>query len=293
MVNDLINKPKVILIDSSSVGARALFTMGSLSYKEMPTGVIYGFLKTIQDIATEFKTNDFMFFWDSKKSLRRELFPEYKIKRVDKRTKKEKEMWEIAYEQYDNLRLNILPNFGWLNQFISKGYEADDLLHQAASQLHKNHEVIMVTTDEDMYQTLEYCSIYKPSTKKEFDQLDFINKYGINSSDWSTVKALAGCKSDEVPGIPGIGEKKAIQFIRRELKRSTKAYQSIISELGREIVKRNRPLVTLPFEGLPELEFWENDFNFDAFVKLCDDLGMVSLLGHYSRREWETILNDS
>lgn len=286
-------KPKVILIDCGCIGARAVFTMGDLSYNEAPTGVIYGFLKEIQRIATEFKTSDFMFFWDSKKSLRKDLFPEYKEKRVDKRTKKQKEIWSIAYEQYDILREDYLPRMGWANQFLAYGYEGDDLLHQAAVQLHTDYEVIMVTSDEDMYQSLDYCSIYNPSTRKEFDRLDLMNKFGVLPEEWARMKCLAGCTSDEVPGIPGVGNKTAIKFILGDLKRTHKTYNAIVSGVWTDVIKRNRKLVTLPFEGTPTLEFWENDLHLDSFVEICENLGMVTLLGHYSLTEWEKILNGS
>lgn len=284
-------KPTVILIDSGCIGARAVFTMGDLSYQEAPTGVIYGFLKEIQRLATDFKTNDIMFFWDSKISRRKEIFPEYKEKRSDNRTKKQKEIWEIAFEQYANLRLNILPEIGWQNQFIETGLEADDLLHQAAMQLHEKHDVIMVTSDQDMYQTLDYCTIHNPSTRKEFDRLDLLNKYGITPEEWVRVKTLGGCSSDEVPGIPGIGEKTAIKFILGTLKRHHKTYTAIVSGAWTKVLERNKKLVTLPFPGTSELEFWENEFNTGNFVKICEDLGMVTLLGHYSLTAWETILN--
>ncbi len=284
-------KPKIILIDSGCIGARAIFTMGDLSYNEASTGVIYGFLKEIQKVATEFKTNDIMFFWDSKASKRKEIFPEYKEKRSDNRTKKQKEIWSIAYEQYEELKINILPTIGWTNQFEEYGLEADDLLHQAAMQLHEKYDVIMVTSDQDMYQSLNYCTIYNPSARKEFDRLDLLNKHGVTPEEWVRVKTLAGCSSDEIPGIPGVGEKTAIKFILGDLKRHLKTYTAITSGAWTKILERNKLLVTLPFPGTPELEFWENDFDLKAFIEICEKLGMVTLLGHYSLTEWETILN--
>jgi len=291
---DLLNKPRVVLIDSGCIGARAVFSMGDLSYHEAPTGVIFGFLKEIQKVATEFKTNDIMFFWDSEYSKRKEIFPEYKEKRADNRTKKEKEIWSIAFEQYEELFSNILPSIGFLNQHKAYGYEADDLLHQAAMQLHEEgtHDVIMVTSDQDMYQSLSYCSIYNPSTKKEIDRLDFLNSHGITPEEWVKVKTLGGCSSDEIPGIPGVGEKTAIKFITRELKRHYKTYNAIVSGAWTSVLERNAKLVTLPYPGTPTLEFWQNEFSIDNFISVCERLGMVSLLGHYSLNEWEWILND-
>ena len=284
-------KPTVILIDSGCIGARAVFTMGDLSYNEAPTGVVYGFLKEIQTIATEYKTNDIMFFWDSKRSFRKDVFPEYKEKRSDNRTKKEKEIWSIAFEQYEELKNKILPSIGWTNHFLVNGLEADDLLHQAATQLSKDHNVIMVTSDQDMYQSLNNCIIYNPSTRKEYDRLDLLNKRGVTPEEWVRVKTLAGCTSDEIPGIPGVGEKTAIKFILHNLKRTHKTYNAIISGAWTKVLERNKKLVTLPYEGTPTLEFWENEFSMENFIDVCESRGMVTLLGHYSLTAWGNILN--
>ena len=287
----LLEKPRVLLIDSGCIGARAVFTMGDLSFNEAPTGVIYGFLKEIQKLASELKTNDIMFFWDSKASKRKEIFPEYKEKRNDNRSKKVKEIWSIAFEQYDELRTEILPSIGWQNHHMVYGLEADDLLHQAAMQLHEDHDVIMVTSDQDMYQSLDYCSIYNPATRKEFDRLDMMNKYGVTPKEWVRVKTLGGCSSDEIPGVTSVGEKTAIKFILGELPRHHKTYNAIVSGTWNKILERNKLLVTLPFPGTPELEFWKDELDMKAFVDICEHLGMVSLLGHYSFTNWENILN--
>ena len=283
-------KDPIILIDANSIGARAVFTVGNLSFQEMPTGVIYGFLKEVQRIFEEFKTNRICFFWDAKASLRKLFFPNYKVKRSDNRTQREKDVWIVAHEQYDLLRDEILPSIGWKNQFYADGFEADDLLAQAVSQLPWNEKLIMVTTDEDMYQCLQACDIYNQASKKVITTKTFEDKYGIKPERWAEVKSIAGCKSDEVPGIVGVGEKTAIKFLNGELKRTTKAYQNIVCPNGTAIIHRNRQLVTLPFKDTPTLRFQKNELSLDNFVQICEKYGMVSLLGHYSLRSWEDTL---
>jgi len=281
---------KTILVDGGSVGAKAKFSLGSLQMNMIPTGVIYGFLKEIQHLYEQFGSNDIIFFWDSKESLRRKIFPEYKIKRVRKKqSKREKDEWSITYEQYDRLRLEILPAIGFRNHFQVEGLEADDLLHKCAMDINEPDEVIMVTTDEDMYQSLMYCSMYK-GKKVLFTFDDFVNQFGIDPGFWSEVKAIAGCTSDEVPGVIGVGAKTAIKFIKQELGRKYKTYEAIVAPSGQAIIERNRKLVTLPFPGTPECDLVWNKFDIEYFVEFCEELGMTSLLGQYSLPVWERML---
>lgn len=284
-------KDPIILIDANSIGARAVFTVGNLSFQEMPTGVIYGFLKEIQRIFEEFKTNRICFFWDSKISLRKLLFPDYKMKRSDNRTQREKDVWIVAHEQYTLLREEILPLIGWKNQFYADGFEADDLLAEATTRLPTSEHLIMVTTDEDMYQCLSRCDIYNQGKRQVITAKMFTEKYGIKPEQWAEVKAIAGCKSDEVPGIVSVGETTAIKFLKDELKRTTKAYQNIVCPNGQKIIERNRQLVVLPFEDTPTLRFKKNELSLDAFIQICEKYGMVSLLGHYSLRSWEDMMS--
>lgn len=292
-----MKKPPIILIDGNCIGARSVFTVGNLSYQEMPTGVIYGFLKEVQRIFEEFESNRICFFWDSRTSLRKLIFPNYKVKRHDNRTQREKDTWALAYEQYNKLQTEILPFIGWNNQFLEEGYEADDLLCLATQTLKAkaDDQIIMVTSDEDLYQCLDLCDIYNPAKKNPTEMLftkrKFHTKYGINPMYWADVKAIAGCSSDEVPGIVGVGEKTAIKFLIQDLPRTTKAYQNIISPNGKAIIERNKPLVTLPFEGTPALRFQENKLKIRNFVSVCEDYGMVSLLGHYSYKSWERMMS--
>ena len=96
------------------------------------------------------------------------------------------------------------------------------------------------------------------------------------------VKTLAGCSSDEVPGIRGVGEMTACKWLRKELKEKSVAFQKI-ADSREEVERRNIPLVKLPFEGTPVKKIAEDRFDiratrimfqyyeFDSFLEEFDE----------------------
>jgi len=281
----------IALIDANGIGAKSAFALQDLAMNEVPTGVVYGFLREILTIGIALRTNRLMFCWDSRRSLRRDLFPGYKEKRTDKRTKWEKEVWKVAYDQYDILREKVLPSIGWRNQFHFDGYEADDIMHQAAKQLHQEgHDPVIVSSDEDMYQSLVWADIYNPTKKSFFLPEDFEKKYGITPDKWHLVKAIGGCTSDTVPGVENVGEKTAIAYLKGELKRTTKKFQSIKQAESNGTLELYKRLVTLPFEGFPALKFQGDVFDVDNFVANCEGYELHSLLSRKSYARWEDFL---
>jgi len=264
---------KKILIDSNYLAYRAHLTTGKLQYGNIRTGIMYGFLSQLITVAEELESSNFLFFWDSKKSRRREIFPDYKIKRRDTQTPEEEQEWKTAFAQFNQLRKKILPNIGFINQFYQSGYESDDTIAQYILD-NKDKEMYIVTSDNDMLQLLDYCKIYNPVKKATMTKQVFKKAYGIEPQQWKEVKAIAGCASDKVPGIPNVGEKKAIQFLKGEMKRTTKAYQSIKD--GKEVIERNRKLVYLPFEGTKSFKEVSNEFRMLEFLRVCREFGLES-----------------
>lgn len=277
-----------ILIDSQCIGCASLFTMGDLRVNEIPTAVLYGFFKQLQSIYKGTKSNNFIFMWDSPHSKRKMIFPEYKLKRKE-RTQYEKDLWHTAYEQFRLLRQKYLPAMGFKNNLMVKGLESDDLLAKTA-QVYKNS--IIVTTDGDLLQCLPYCNIWNPRKKELIIDKDFEDEWKIYSGRWGEVKAIAGCKSDEVPGIQGVGEKTAIKYLTLQLKQNSKAFKSITSSEGEEIIKRNKELVILPFKDTPIQLLKKNKPNFEAFEKICNELQMGSLLKGNNLKTWMDLLEE-
>ena len=285
---------KTLIIDCHNVGYSSFYTFGELSYQEKKTGVIFGFLRQIFNLAKKFETNKFIFCWDSRKSYRKLIYPEYKESRYNKElTKEELRDLKLAREQFTTLRKDILPRMGFNNNFMQVGYEADDLMAKLALDINNVHWTTLVTSDKDLYQMLYECSIYNLSTKKEIDWKWFTDKYGIVCYEWSDVKAIGGCDSDGVKGIKGAADptksesSKALSYFKQELT-SGVIFDKIQSKEGKRIIKRNKRLIKLPFEGkIPiKLELQEDNFNKNSFIDVFVDYDMQSFLKKEALDEW-------
>ena len=145
-----------------------------------------------------------------------------------------------------------------------------------------------------MYQLLTRCNMYDPYKKEFMDQDRFIDEYKIPPSMWVDVKKMGGCTSDTVPGIPiirdseskkqmHVGEKTAIKFLLDELGENTKAYQSIISQEGKEIYARNGWLVELPLSGTQCPELVDDEISKKQLIRICKKYGFDSWLDDSSK----------
>ena len=280
-----------LVIDSNFLCHRAIHTMGALSYEDSKTGVLFGFLMQILSYAKEFETNDIIFCWDSTNSKRKELYPDYKGNRVkDDLTEEEEELKQNGYEQFDILREEILPLMGFKNVYHQDGYEADDLI--ATTVGWHEQDFIIITADHDMYQLLDFADMWNPSSKKMYTYDDFKEEWGVEPIDWITIKSLAGCSSDNITGIKGVGEKYAAKYMRQELKETTQAFKKIAS-FGKDILNTNKPLVTLPFVDTNIYKINDNELNFDNFVKyVCYRFSFDSFLNDNYYLKWENFFNN-
>ncbi len=279
---------KTLVIDSNCIAHLAKHSKKSLTYGEMETGIIFGFLEQIKILANKFNTNKFIFCWDSKKSKRKELYPDYKRHRHKEKTEIEQIEDNIAFKQFYDLRTSILPKLGFKNICIQTGYEADDLI---ASIVKKNKEdYIVVTNDDDLLQLLDHCDIYNPKTKKLESIATFSEEYGITPNMWSSIKSIAGCTSDNVKGVEGVGIVKAIAYVTKKLNKG-KIYDRIINE-GPIISKRNAPLVHLPMAGTIIITPVENEvFNVLDFIDVFEKYGLRSFLKQETLKQWRKLFS--
>lgn len=275
-----------ILIDANCIGSISLFSMSDLRINEMPNAIIYGFLRQLQTIYKGTKSGNFIFMWDSRKSLRKEIFPEYK-KRRKELSKCERDTWAIAYEAFAKLKNEYLPRMGFKNQILFEGYEADDTLAKTA-KVYKNS--IIVTTDGDLLQCLPYADIWNPRKKELVTAERFEREHDIPADRWGEMKAIVGCKSDEVPGINRVGNVTCVRYLLGKLSKYSKVPGKIKSPEGQAIIERNKKLVILPFKNTPLQLLKKNKPNFEEFKKICNELQMYSLIRDASLGLWKKIL---
>jgi 5'-3' exonuclease len=174
---------------------------------------------------------------------------------------------------------------GFRNVFLVDGYESDDTI--ASIVFGKDPEkTIVVTSDNDLLQLLDHCSLYSITKKQSTNKEVFQREYSIAPSEWVMVKAIAGCGSDNVPGIVGIGEKSAVSFLKGQLKGQRRGNIDLFAD----IIDRNIPLVKLPFQGCPTPKLRNNDLTIEKYKTICKQYGMESLLALKQIFEWSSIV---
>jgi len=207
-------KKKFVIIDGKSVFYRGYYAMPNLSTKDgTPTGGVYGFATLALEIIKRLKPDYVAVAWDKPKTnIRRRLalYPEYKAGR--------KPPPPDFYEQIPVLH-ELLSAFGW-PLYELDDYEADDIMGTLAVQAAKKDiETLLVTSDMDMLQLVDphvkVFALKKGLTNIElYSPQSFEAKYGIQVEQFLDLKSLKGDSSDNIPGVPGIGEKGAIQLLQ-------------------------------------------------------------------------------
>jgi len=312
-----LNK-KLIVIDGNCLCWRSFYTVGHLSNEDgKPTGIIFGFLNEIFKIAKQYQTNKFVFCFDNKINFRKQIYPKYKAKRK-KDSKISYEEVQSVNSQINQLRSNILKKLGFKNIYCQDGFESDDIMHEyvryayhlnepkereeweekgiqgkfSSFEKSKRSQNIMVTTDGDMFQSLSYCNIYNPQKKKLLTKDWFQENYNIDSDKWGIVKAYAGCSTDNVEGIKGVGEVKAIKYLNGDLVKG-KIYNRIKNKKSKKIYERNLKLVKLPFykDGihLNIKKYRKENLRALRFVKVFDSLDFRSFLFQDQFEQWKSL----
>lgn len=228
------------------------------------------FLRDVELLIARFNPDRVSLCFDSRQSLRKEEYPRYKSGRNRQRkeaTKAEKKAWKHFCLERIALR-KVLKEYGFRNVFIQQGYEADDMIASVIEHNVRDGDfATIVTSDHDLFQLLSTnVQIYLLGKKKMYTISDFRSEWGLEPSQWVDVKSIAGCSSDDIEGIRGIGERTAAAFLQGKLKSSSRKYLNIVT--ASERWKRNRTLVQLPYAGCPRLRVRkELDWKFRKPIK--------------------------
>jgi 5'-3' exonuclease len=270
-----------LLCDSHGIGYRAHHSTGALD-----SGIAFGFLTAVLQLAERYKTNQYVFCWDGPGSLRKKLFPAYKISR-DIKTQEEVAERKLIHAQFNALREHILPKLGFCNHHQQEGFEADDLI---ASAIINNpaKSFVVVSSDHDLFQLLQYHNCkgqHLLSNGKLTTASTFMAEYRIPARDWATVKAIAGCPGDGVIGVPGVGEMTAIKYLLNELPDKNKKFKAIMT--GTTVINRNYKLVRLPYSGVKPLSIGKDSFDEETVQEVFGDLGFNSLMAGEQKRRWD------
>jgi len=217
---------RLVVIDGKSVFYRGYYAMPGLSLRDgTPTGGVYGFASLALEIIKKLEPDYVAVAWDKKgTSIRRrlEILPTYKAGR--------KTPPADFFAQIPMLN-ELLDAFNW-PLYELDDYEADDIMGCFALQASQQGiETDLITSDLDMLQLVgPLTHVY--ALKKGFTDIEqfspdyFEQKYGIAVDQFLDLKALKGDSSDNIPGVPGIGEKTAIQLLQ-EFKTLDGVYQHL------------------------------------------------------------------
>ena len=204
----------IFLIDGHSIAFRAFYALPeTLTTKDgFPTNVIHGFLMMISKLVNNYDVEKIIITWDvSKKTFRNEIYQDYKANRSSS-----PDNFKIQIKELQKL----LSKFN-LPQLSMEGFEADDVLGSLSHYFNKkNNKVTIVTGDRDSFQLISSKTkiMYTKrgiSDVEMYDKKLFENKYKINTNQYVEYLALKGDKSDNIPGLPGVGEKTAISLLQK------------------------------------------------------------------------------
>jgi len=205
--------PQLFLIDGNSLAYRAFFALPeSIGTSDgRPTNAIYGLASMLVKIIDEHHPQGVVVAWDAGMSGREVTYDQYKAGR--------KPRPDLLREQWPNL-MPLVDAFGYTNVRV-EGYEADDVIASLVRQAREQGiEAMVVTGDRDAYQLVgegvRVMSTSKGITEtKIYDVAAVEERYGVPPELITDLMGLRGDTSDNIPGVPGIGEKTATQLLQK------------------------------------------------------------------------------
>jgi DNA polymerase I len=207
---------RLFLIDGPSLVYRAFFALPEsiATSTGEPTNAIFGFASMLVKIVTEYGVCPTVVAWDAGTSGRTELYGEYKAQRRSRP--------DLLKQQWPAME-PLVEAFGYSNVKV-EGYEADDLIASIAEralQADPQVPVMIVTGDRDVFQLIDDRGLIKVmatsrgiTDTKIYDRQAVIDRYGIAPELIPDFYGLKGDTSDNIPGVPGIGDKTASELIQ-------------------------------------------------------------------------------
>lgn len=286
---------KLVLIDGNSIAYRAFFALPLLhNDKGIHTNAIYGFTMMLMKLIEEEKPTHMLVAFDAgKTTFRHEVYTEYKGGR-------QKTPPELS-EQFPFLR-ELLDAYN-IRTYELENYEADDIIGTLATKAEKEgFDVVIISGDRDLTQ-LASERIHVHVTKKGITDMErytpeyVFEKYGLTPAQIVDLKGLMGDASDNIPGVPGVGEKTALKLLKeygtvehvlaslehisgKKLKENLQKYreQALLSK-QLATIHRDVPLTL----SLDELAWQSYDaervaalFQEFGFTSLMDKIGQIS-----------------
>ncbi len=300
-----MTKDKLMIIDGSSLLYRAFYALPLLTTKDgIYTNGAYGFLTMLYNLQDQYQPDYICVAFDkSGPTFRHKEYEEYKGTRQETPS-------ELA-GQFSIIR-DILKSMNIVTLEMSE-YEADDIAGTLARQgEEKGLEVILVTGDKDYLQLATEKSKVLLTRKgisdmEEFDRETILEEYGLEPKQLIDVKGLMGDKSDNIPGVPGIGEKTGLKLIK-EFGSIEEVYKNLDKVSGKKLKenlieneniaylsrKLGEIITNIPLDlGIEDLKV--KDANWEELLPLFEKLEFKSFINRapdkYRNKEDEIEIN--
>lgn len=284
----------LIIIDGNSIVNRAFYALPDLTNKKgLHTNAIFGFTNMLFKLIDTYKPTHISVAFDKKAPTFRHLeYKEYKAGR--------KKMPDELKQQLEPLK-NLLDAFN-INRLEIEGYEADDIIGTVSLKAEQDgYKVYIVTGDKDAIQLASKTTTTLITKKgvgevEEYDFNEVEEKYGMTPTQFIDLKGLMGDKSDNIPGVPGIGEVTGIKLIKKfgsieniiENIDSVKGSPRKKIEENKELAIMSKRLATIirdvPIDfDLEKLEF--GDYDKSKLIEVFNELNFNSLISRLDADE--------
>ena len=274
----------LILLDGTAYLYRAFHALPPLTNKKGEnTGAIHGFLKALNKILEDFSPEHIGIVFDAKgKNFRHKIYSEYKANR----SKMPDELSEQIPKLYEILDLLGFP------PIIVEGVEADDVIGTLSNKYKKNKNIKIFSGDKDFAQLVDSnVVIINPVSLDIMDEGAVKKKFDIEAKNIIDYLALVGDKSDNIPGIPGVGAKTASRLINQfgNIEKIISSKDLISGKVG-DAIRQNIDQLKLS----KILATIKQDVNLDISLKnlVKRDENRKELLKIYQRLELNSLLKD-
>jgi len=259
---------RLLIIDALNMYFRAYIVDPSLSTNGQPIGGMKGFLKILQKLVRETKPDEIVICWDGeggsqKRKTKNKGYKEgRKPIRLNRDIRNLSENEEIANKIWQQTRLAEYLNELPIIQLVLPAVEADDIISVVAQHpLYNGWQKVIVSSDKDFFQLCDNETVvFRPIQKEVVNQKSLVEQYGIHPQNFALARAIAGDKSDNLPGVGGVGlptVSKRFPFLAENIsfgtdsliihaeenKGNVKAYASVIEH--QDLIRENYRLMQL------------------------------------------------
>lgn len=283
-----MNQNTMLIIDGSSLFFRAFYALPLLKTKRgLYTNAVYGFVSMMENAIEQINPDHLLVCFDQKgRTFRHKLYDEYKGTRQKTPTELDQQ-WPYLMEILKSMRIKTVD---------SPEYEADDLAGTVASLAKQaGQKVYLLTGDRDYLQLVDE-NVFALMTKKGITNLEVYDveriqkEYGLTPNQLIDLKGLMGDSSDNIPGVPGIGEKTGIQLLK-DFHSLEGVYDHIEDITGK---KRKENLIEFEQQAFLSKKLGEIITNMPLDFELEDlkrkEYDLESLRELYTRYEFFTLM---